>query len=179
MEGESLFAGSSLCVVGNLNRDIKTSAVPAGQHLLHDGETPVACVTETIGGGGANSVCTAAALGARAAFLGKVGLDSLGNRLERTLQKHGISTHLARDPEHSSGCSIAIAFDSGQRHFISCLPANEALSFSDLDLAAFDFQGFPIQHCPCQTAAGPDTVKIMAVWQPGQTDKLFAGRSFG
>jgi sugar/nucleoside kinase (ribokinase family) len=136
MPGESAFAGSSLCVVGNINRDIKTAPLRAGEHLFADGETSVASIAETIGGGGANSAFAAASLGARVAFLGKVGADSLGDRLERTLTSHGLAAHLARTKDHATGTSIALSFDTGHRHFISCLPANEALSFRDLDLDA-------------------------------------------
>ena len=70
------------------------------------------------------------------AFLGKVGDDGLGARLARTLAHHGIDARLARDPAHASGTSLALAFENGCRHFISCLPASRALSFADLDLSA-------------------------------------------
>jgi 2-dehydro-3-deoxygluconokinase len=136
MPDESVFAGTSLCVVGNINRDVKTSPLRAGEHLFRDGETSASSIVETIGGGGANSAFAAAALGAKVSFLGKVGADGLGNRLERTLTQHGIAAHLAKDAAHSSGTSIALSFDSGHRHFISCLPANEALAFEDLQLDA-------------------------------------------
>ncbi|HRI16398.1 MAG TPA: carbohydrate kinase family protein, partial [Verrucomicrobiota bacterium] len=86
--------------------------------------------------GGANSAFAAAALGARVVFLGKVGTDGLGHRLERTLRNHGLVAHLARDRAHPSGTSIALAFGNGCRHFLSCLPASRALSFADLDLSA-------------------------------------------
>ena len=133
MLNDRAFVGSPLCVVGNINRDIKTAAFKAGAGLFQDGETSTPWIAETIGGGGANSAFAAASLGARVSFLGKVGADELGSRLQRTLERHGISPHLARDPARASGTSIALAFDSGQRHFISCLPANEALSYGDLD----------------------------------------------
>jgi len=133
----SVFVGSSICVVGNINRDVKTAPFAAGGALLADGETSVASIIETIGGGGANSAFAAAALGARVGFQGRVGADALGDRLQRTLTRHGLSAHLARDPVHASGTSIALTFDNGHRHFVSCLPANEALALEDLDLAAF------------------------------------------
>jgi sugar/nucleoside kinase (ribokinase family) len=136
MLDERPFSGSSLCVVGNINRDLKTAPLPASDHLFSDGETPVDSVIETIGGGGANSAFAATSLGARVAFLGKVGADRLGDRLDRTLKQHGIFSHLARDAAHASGTSIALAFESGTRHFLSCLPASRALSFADLDLNA-------------------------------------------
>jgi len=136
MLDECAFRQSSLCVVGNLNRDVKTAPLRPGKTLFHDGETPVSYVAETIGGGGANSAFTAASLGARVALLGKVGDDGLGSRLERTLTQHGISSHLARDKASQSGTSIALSFENGHRHFISCLPASRALTFADLDLRA-------------------------------------------
>src|ERR1700761_9011933 len=116
---EREFAGSSLCVVGNINRDIKTAPLHPGEHLFLDGETSIASIAETIGGGGANSAFAAASLGARVAFLGKVGADSLGDRLDRTLRGHGLAAHLARTKDHASGTSIALSFDTGHRHFIS------------------------------------------------------------
>jgi sugar/nucleoside kinase (ribokinase family) len=136
MPVESIFEGARLCVVGNVNRDVKIAPTPAGEHLFRDGETPVGFVDETIGGGGANSAFAAASLGARVAFLGKVGADGLGARLERTLQRHGLASHLVHDPVQPSGSSIALAFDNGCRHFLSSLPASRALSFDDLDLTA-------------------------------------------
>ncbi|MDR3405716.1 MAG: carbohydrate kinase family protein [Chthoniobacter sp.] len=137
---ESTFHGSSLWVVGNINRDLKTARFPASNDLFTDGETSVSSIVETIGGGGANSAFAAASLGAQVTFLGKVGADGLGDRLQRTLIQHGIRTYLKRDESHPSGTSLALSFDNGHRHFVSCLPANEALSFDDLDLHALPGQ---------------------------------------
>jgi 2-dehydro-3-deoxygluconokinase len=131
---ETAFRGSSLCVVGNINRDIKTAPLRASDQLFRDGETSVPALRETIGGGGANSACIAAALGARVAFLGKVGADALGARLEGTLRRGGVAPFLAKDRAVSTGTSINLTFDDGHRHFVSCLPNNEALQFTDLDL---------------------------------------------
>jgi sugar/nucleoside kinase (ribokinase family) len=133
-----MFEDAALCVVGNINRDIKTAPLRAGEHLLHDGESSTDFIVETIGGGGANSAFAAAALGAQVSFAGKVGADALGDRLQRTLVGHGIAAHLARDEKHPSGTSLALSFDNGHRHFVSCLPANEALSFGDIDLRALE-----------------------------------------
>jgi len=129
------FASASLCVVGNLNRDIRVAPLTPGDHLFHDGETSAACIRETTGGGGANTACAAAALGARVAFLGKIGKDPLGSRLEDTLKRQGIEPHLCRGADVETGTSINLAYDTGQRHFVSCLPNNESLAYEDLDLA--------------------------------------------
>jgi len=133
MNSDPIFGGSSLCVVGNINRDVKPAPVRAGEYLFADGETSVSSIIETVGGGGANSAFAAASLGARVAFLGKVGADGLGARLERTLTQHGISAHLAKDLERPTGTSLALSFDNGHRHFVSCLPSSESLSLADLD----------------------------------------------
>jgi 2-dehydro-3-deoxygluconokinase len=122
-------------VVGNLNRDLRLAPLPPGAYLFQDGETSVNFIRETTGGGGANTACAAAALGARVAFLGKVGADPLGQRLEDALRRHGVEPYLARDPAASTGTSINLAYDTGRRHFVSCLANNESLSFEDLDLS--------------------------------------------
>ena len=79
---ESLLAAGNLCVVGNLNRDVKTAPLRPEPRLLEDGETGAAWIVETIGGGAANSASAAASLGARTALLAVFGLyASLGRRL--------------------------------------------------------------------------------------------------
>jgi sugar/nucleoside kinase (ribokinase family) len=122
-------------VVGNVNRDLTTAPLRAGPHLLEDGETAVAAIRESVGGGGANSACTAAALGARVVFLGKVGADPLGARLEALLRRQGIDARLVRDATVATGTSLGLNYDSGQRHFVSALPNNAALRVEELDLA--------------------------------------------
>ena len=133
---ERVFKQGSLCVVGNLNRDVKAAPLEAGEYLFRDGEISVPSVSETVGGGGANSAFAAASLGAAVTFIGRLGADALGNRLERTLKQHGISSRPARDSAHPSGTSIALTFENGHRHFISCLPSCRALTFKDVDLKA-------------------------------------------
>lgn len=133
-----LFAGPPVCVVGNINRDVKVQSVPAAAALFKDGETSVPSITETIGGGGANSACAAAALGGSVRFVGKVGSDALGARLRHAMKSHGVQTRLNCDPHCATGTTVALSMTSGQRHFLSCLPNNETLRFEDIDLAALD-----------------------------------------
>jgi sugar/nucleoside kinase (ribokinase family) len=130
------FSDSSLCVVGNINRDVKVHGVPNSSGVLRDGETSVSGVSETIGGGGANSACAAVALGARVHFVGKVGADPLGEQLRRAMEKLGVRTHLTQDRKCATGTTVALGFAAGQRHFLSCLPNNRTLQFKDLDLTA-------------------------------------------
>jgi sugar/nucleoside kinase (ribokinase family) len=138
MNKKDPFAGSSVCVAGNINRDVKLHDVTASTGLLRDGETSVSKVTETIGGGGANSACAAAALGARVHFIGKVGSDALGDHLRRVMENHGVRARLARDNHCITGTTVALGFESGHRHFLSCLSNNRTLQFEDIDLPAMD-----------------------------------------
>ncbi len=131
-----IFKTANLCIVGNLNRDLRLAPLPAGDYLFEDGETPVEWTTETVGGGGANSACAAAALGARVGLLAKTGADELGRRLEETLLRHGVTAHLTKSARCVTGTSVNLTFTSGHRHFVSSLPNNESLTFEDLQLAS-------------------------------------------
>jgi sugar/nucleoside kinase (ribokinase family) len=135
MAPASIFSGTSLCVVGNLNRDIKTAPFPEGDYLFQDGETGIGGISETIGGGGAISAAVAAALGAQTDFIGRIGDDALGARLEKTLVRAGVRCHLQRALHEATGTTINLVYQSGSRHFLSCHPNNRRLNFSDLDLS--------------------------------------------
>ncbi len=135
MLNESVFTTESLFVVGNINRDVKTAPLRPGSYLFEDGENSVSWVSETIGGGGANAAAAAAGLGAHAAFVGKIGADDVGRRLKEALTKQGVTVFLREDSDHATGTSINLTFETGHRHFLSCLPNNESLSPDDIDLS--------------------------------------------
>ena len=135
MLDESVFRGRRLAIVGSLCRDVKMGPLRPGQYLLEDGETPTAFITETLGGGGANSALAAAALAADVRFCGKVGADSLGQRLETSLISRGVKTFLRRDPHVATGSSIVLSYANGCRHFVSCQPNNYSLAMADIDPA--------------------------------------------
>lgn len=138
MLDDKIFSGRRLCVVGNINRDIKIAPIKAGGCLLRDGETSTPFVVETIGGGGANSAVIAAHLGAKVTFAGKAGRDPLGRRLEEALIEWGVTPRLRKDARCRTGTSIALAFANGHRHFVSWLPNNEALRLEDIDLTVLN-----------------------------------------
>jgi len=135
MPDETPFRGSRLCVVGSICRDVKTAPLTAGDQLFRDGETPTAFITETIGGGAANSALVAAGLGAEVCFAGKTGADTLGDQLTAALQRRGVRTFIRRDRSVQTGSSVVLSFSNGCRHYVSCQPNNHALEFADLDLA--------------------------------------------
>ena len=138
MLDESIFRCVKLVVVGNINRDLKSAPIPPGDYLFRDGETTLAGVYETIGGGGANSAAIAARLGADVSFVGQVGDDALGRQLEQALTRHGIRCHLHKAANLATGSTLNLVFDTGQRHFLSCHPNNAALSFDTLDLSSLE-----------------------------------------
>jgi sugar/nucleoside kinase (ribokinase family) len=136
MLDHSLFREADLCVVGAVCRDVKTAPVRAGEYLFADGETTLAGVTESIGGGGANSACIAAGLGAGARFAGVVGDDGLGRHLEAALERQGVRCFLRHVPWLATGTTVNLVYTSGHRHFLSCHPNNAVLDFDRLDLEA-------------------------------------------
>jgi len=136
MPDASLFAGSDLCVVGAVCRDIKTAPLPNGEYLLKDGETSVSGIRETIGGGGANSAGIAANLGAKARFAGVIGKDPLGERLRLALERSGVLCFLHHASGLATGTTVNLVYASGERHFLSCHPNNAALDLEHLDMAA-------------------------------------------
>jgi len=117
---------------------VKVLGIADAAELMRDGETSVSRIVETMGGGGANSACAAAALGARVHFVGKVGVDPLADQLGAAMARHGVRAHLARDAQHPTGTTVALGFEAGHRHFLSSLPNNASLTWEDLDLTALD-----------------------------------------
>jgi sugar/nucleoside kinase (ribokinase family) len=60
------------------------------------------------GGSSVNAALTAAGLGADAAVVARVGTDPAGDLVVATVQRHGVSAHIARDPDLSTGVAVAL-----------------------------------------------------------------------
>lgn len=131
----AFFRRRTLCVVGNLNRDLRTAPLRPGNKLFEDGETSVAFIEETPGGGATNSALFAARLGANVRLVAKVGADPLGRQLRRTVRGLGVRPFLATDAAHPTGTSVNLVYTTGRRHFVSSLPGS-AITFDDIDPAA-------------------------------------------
>jgi ribokinase len=129
-----------MCVVGNINRDIRTSPLPASSEIQADGETTSEQLQETIGGGGALSAMAAAALGAKVCLVGRIGADALGTQLEMQLRERGVQPLLVRSDDAPTGTSLALTYQSGARHFVSCLPSSRQLTYADIPLDLLDGQ---------------------------------------
>jgi len=92
-----------IVVIGSINMDL----VARMARLPRPGETVQGDNFQTIPGGkGANQAVAAARLGARVTMIGRVGDDSFGKTLRRSLAEYGVST------EHvlvTEGCSSGVA----------------------------------------------------------------------
>jgi rfaE bifunctional protein kinase chain/domain len=101
-------------------------------------------------GAAANVAYNVATLGARASFLGVVGNDEAGERLQKLLEQTGISTHLKRDPGLRTTVKLRVIgrqqqllrmdFENEPDHEVLALqteqfgtlaPAQDAVLFSD------------------------------------------------
>lgn len=129
---------AAVAIVGNINLDLKTSPLETGVNVFIDGETDVTEIYESIGGGAANTAAAVAGLGGRAHLFAIVGNDQLGEVLRKTLEHHGVTTHLVMKPV-PTGRSINLSWTSGHRHFLSHLPNNHLMQVDDI-LDAFDQQ---------------------------------------
>ena len=71
------------------------------------------------GGGPANLAVAAARLGADTAFIGKVGNDSFGDLLRRTLVENNVNAdHLYTDPTENTTVAVVSLDEQGERSFI-------------------------------------------------------------
>jgi sugar/nucleoside kinase (ribokinase family) len=88
--------------VGDLLVDVISEQAPAAETRAH---APVAI---RAGGSAANAAVWAAALGASAAVVGRVGADPAGDLVDRVFTDRGIDAHLARDHELPTGVAVAL-----------------------------------------------------------------------
>ena len=88
--------------VGDVMVDVLAAEAPRPGSRIH------AAVALRAGGSAANAAAWAAALGASAAVVGRVGADPAGELVARVLAGRGIETHLARDPDVPTGVAVAL-----------------------------------------------------------------------
>ncbi len=70
------------------------------------------------GGAPANLAVAASKLGAKTAFIGKVGRDSFGELLKNTLLENGVDVSgLVTDPAHRTTLAVVSLDSAGERHF--------------------------------------------------------------
>lgn len=116
--------------IGDAIVDVVTPPMPslgAG-----DAQREVARVDLLPGGNATNFVLAAAALGARAAFVGRVGRDPLGAVLRSAYREYGVAARLRVDGTRPTGTTVALTWADGTRALVTSLGANANLRESDV-----------------------------------------------
>ena len=128
-----------IVVVGGANYDY----LGRGAQLPRPGETrPGDLVDEAPGGKGANQAVAAARLGARVAFIGRLGMDERGARLLESFQREGVDTAaVVRDNEAPTGVALIMVGKGGQKQILSIGGANLRLTSADVTAAAAVIRG--------------------------------------
>jgi ribokinase len=121
-------------VVGGANYDYLIK----GPTLPGPGETIVGEVLhEAPGGKGANQAIASARLGARTAFIGRVGADDRGRRvLDRLAEEDVDISHCVVDSEAPTGVALITVDARGEKTIITAPGANLRLTPEDLERAA-------------------------------------------
>jgi len=95
------------------------------------------------GGSASNTITTITQLGGKAAFIGKVGNDEVGDFYREDLIKNGVKPLLLQS-DKMSGCSIVLITPDGERTFATYLGAAADMHAEDIEKAAFT--GYDIFH---------------------------------
>ncbi len=123
-----------IVVVGSINMDL----VARMARLPRPGETVHGQSFQTIPGGkGANQAVAVARLGVRVTLIGRVGEDSFGETLLRSLAEYGVATEqVLVTPQCSSGVAL-IGVDEGGANSITVVAgANGRLTVQDIESRA-------------------------------------------
>lgn len=96
------------------------------------------------GGSASNTVTTITQLGGKAAFIGKIGNDEVGDFYRDDMVKNGVKPLLLTTSEKMSGCCIVFITPDGERTFATYLGAAADLKPEDLSNEAF--VGYDIFH---------------------------------
>jgi ribokinase len=122
--------GNKLLVVGSINIDL----VAATQRMPLAGETVLASNFQTFPGGkGANQAYAAAQLGAAVCMIGKVGNDTFGPALLKSLESAGVDSSAIQVAPASSGLALITTTANGENAIVVVAGANAHVLPSDLD----------------------------------------------
>ncbi|MCI6324077.1 MAG: adenosine kinase [Paludibacteraceae bacterium] len=96
------------------------------------------------GGSACNAISTIASLGGKAAFIGKIGNDEVGDFYREDMLKNNVKPMLLTSGQEMSGCSIVFITPDGERTFATYLGAAAELQPDDIQKEAFI--GYDIFH---------------------------------
>jgi len=119
-----------IVVLGSLNVDL----VAQVSHLPAPGETVLADSLQTFPGGkGANQAAGAARLGGSVAMIGRVGNDTFGSMLLKSLTRDGADiTGVARDPDAPTGTALILVDPQGENVIAVSPGANANLGADEI-----------------------------------------------
>jgi sugar/nucleoside kinase (ribokinase family) len=149
----------------------------------YGGKINVEHIEFTTGGGATNAAASLAGMGARVAFLGKIGHDHIGQLVLRELVDRGvdISAHLRSETE-STGYSVILTSFAGDRTVLVFRGANTSLCEDEVDWSILDRTDWLYLTSLSGDAAGlvlplferAKAAGVRVVWNPGST-QLRAG----
>ena len=120
--------GPRVVVVGDLLYDMLAKA--EGDLTL--GTDTFVPIRTSAGGSGANAAAWLAHAGVEVHFVGRVGDDAFGRFLEAEMERAGVTSYPARDPELATGKVFVLVDGAGERTMITDRGASESLSPEDL-----------------------------------------------
>ena len=119
-----------MVVLGGANTDylIRGNKMPA------PGQTVEGFKFQTAAGGkGANQAVAAARLGARVAFVGRLGADARGDEIIAQLKAEGVDCRYAvRDRRHATGVALIMVSKDGEKSILTAPGANRHLALADV-----------------------------------------------
>jgi ribokinase len=121
-------------VVGGANTDylVRGQTLP-GPGSTVDGDE----FQEAAGGKGANQAVAAARLGARVAFVARVGGDARGRAILATLESEGVDVqHVIADDDAETGVALVMVDAGGQKQIMTAPGANHRLTVEDIARAS-------------------------------------------
>ncbi len=112
-----------ICVIGSANVDLVTNTA----RFPEPGQTvPGNSFNVFMGGKGANQAVAAAVLGAKVAFLGKVGYDSFGEMVTSSLKEAGVDTSAVEKTGTATGTATIVINEKAENTII-CTPGANGL----------------------------------------------------
>jgi len=124
-------------VIGGLNMDLIVNVV----RLPQPGETVAGeSLLRAPGGKGGNQAVAAARLGAAVSMVGRVGRDSFGRELKRSLGEAGVATRWVSlgAADHSSGAALIEVDEDGENSIAVAIGANADLLPEDIPRRAIE-----------------------------------------
>ena len=115
----------------------KNQFLEINKHIANINKSMVA------GGSAANTIYGLSKLGVETSFIGKVGMDTIGDNYEQDMLKAGIKPDLIRT-DTPSGCAIVLITPDGERTFASYLGAAQELMPENI--SEKNFMGHDILH---------------------------------